>query len=431
MLVEFVSANPTGPVTAAGGRGAAYGDSLARLLGFAGHEVEREYYMNDTGSQVRLFAESIAARMRGAEPPADGYAGEYVAELAEELSRAGAAPDDLDALGRLGTEAMRSRIEATLERFGVRYDTWFSERSLQESGALEATIAELRERGHVYESEGAVWLRTTSFGDDKDRVLIRADGEPTYFATDIAYHRDKLARGPELMLTPLGADHHGYVPRMRAAIAALGADPDRYEAPIMQLVNIVEGGERAQMSKRRGEFVTLDELIDDIGADATRFFLLQRSHDTSVDLDLDARPLDLAGQPGLLRAVRARADRQHPAQGGRRGGDRGRRRGGDRGRCERRAGARRGGRAGRAGAGAAAARAARRGDDGGASAARRTGSAPTRWRPRPTSTPSTATAGSSAPEPDVEAARLGLCVATMRTIAITLDLLGVSAPERM
>ncbi|MGH2986678.1 MAG: arginine--tRNA ligase, partial [Solirubrobacterales bacterium] len=287
VLVEFVSANPTGPVTAAGGRGAAYGDSLARLLAFAAHEVEREYYVNDAGSQVRLFAESIAARMRGEPPPADGYAGDYVSELADELSRAGAGPDDLDALGRLGTEAMRTRIAATLERFGVRFDNWFSERDLYESGMLEATLAELRERGHVYESEGAVWLRTADFGDDKDRVLIRADGEPTYFAADVAYHRDKLRREADLMLTPLGADHHGYVPRMRAAFAALGADPLRYEAPIMQLVSIVEGGERARMSKRRGEFVTLDELIDDIGADATRFFLLQRSHDTAVDLDLD------------------------------------------------------------------------------------------------------------------------------------------------
>jgi len=287
VLVEFVSANPTGPVTAAAGRGAAFGDSLARLLTLAGHEVEREYYLNDAGSQVRLFAESIAARIRGAEPPEEGYGGAYITELARELGARGIGADDLDALARHGIDSMRIRIEATLERFGVRYDSWFSEHSLHESGRVAAVVELLRERGHVYESEGATWFRTSELGDDKDRVLVRADGEPTYFVGDVAYHRDKLERGIERMIDPLGADHHGYVPRMKAAIAALGADPDRYEAPIMQLVSIVEGGQRARMSKRRGEFVTLDELIDDIGVDAARFFMLGRSHDTTLDLDLE------------------------------------------------------------------------------------------------------------------------------------------------
>jgi arginyl-tRNA synthetase len=287
VLVEFVSANPTGPLTAAGGRGAAYGDALARLLEACGHEVEREYLLNDVGGQVDRFAESIAARMRGEEPPEDGYRGEYVAELGQELAADGVEAGDLDALARRGTEAMRRRIEATLDRFGVRFDTWFSERSLREAGAIEETVDELRQRGHVYDSEGATWLRTTDHGDDKDRVLLRASGAPTYFAADIAYHRDKLRRGWQRTIDPLGADHHGYVPRMRAAFAALGAEPDAYEAPIMQLVHIVEGGGRARMSKRRGEFVTLDELVDDIGVDAVRFFMLQRSHDTTVDLDVD------------------------------------------------------------------------------------------------------------------------------------------------
>jgi arginyl-tRNA synthetase len=287
VLLEFVSANPTGPLTAAGGRGAAYGDSLARVLDAAGHEVAREYYLNDGGTQIRNFAASIAARMRGEEPPEDGYSGEYVSELADELAAAGASADDLDDLARRGAEAMRLRIEATLERFGVHYDIWSSERELLERGALEAALAALGDAGHTYRTEGALWLRTSDFGDDKDRVLVRSDGEPTYFAFDIAYHRDKLERGAGLMIDPLGADHHGYVPRMKAAIAALGADPDRYEAPIMQLVNFVEGGERARMSKRKGEFVTLDELLDDIGRDAARFFLMQRSHDTALDLDLD------------------------------------------------------------------------------------------------------------------------------------------------
>jgi arginyl-tRNA synthetase len=287
VLIEFVSANPTGPLTAAQGRHAGYGDSLARLLTLAGHRVEREYYLNDAGGQVRRFAESIAARMQGSEPPDEGYQGDYVEDLARELSEAGADPGDLEDLARRGVEVMRARIEATLDRFGVHFDSWFSERSLHEGGGLERAIEALRARGHVYESEGAIWLRTTTFGDDKDRVLIRSDGEPTYFGADIAYHRDKLERGADRLVDPLGADHHGYVARMRAAIEALGADPDRFEAPLIQFVHLVEGTARAQMSKRSGEFVTLDELVDDIGADAARFLMLQRSHETAVDLDLE------------------------------------------------------------------------------------------------------------------------------------------------
>ena len=252
VLIEFVSANPTGPLTVAAGRGAAYGDSLARLLELAGHEVEREYLLNDVGGQVQRFAESIAARMQGREPPEDGYRGEYVVELAGDLAAAGADPADLEDLARRGTEAMRERIEASLERFGVRFDTWFSERSLHDGSKIQAAIEYLRGRGHVYDSEGAVWLRTSEFGDDKDRVLVRSDGEPTYFAADIAYHRDKLERGAERMIDPVGADHHGYVPRMRAAIEALGHDPDLYEAPIMQFVRLVEGSGASADVKAEG-----------------------------------------------------------------------------------------------------------------------------------------------------------------------------------
>jgi arginyl-tRNA synthetase len=287
VLVEFVSANPTGPLTAAGGRHAAFGDALARLLDFAGHSVEREYLLNDVGGQVEQFASSIAARMRGEEPPEDGYSGDYVLELADQLKAGGVSPDDLDAVARQGTEAMRERISSTLERYGVRFDTWASQRAVEEAGKVTETIELLRDAGHVYEREDATWLRTSDFGDDKDRVLVRADGEPTYFAADIAYHRDKLERGAERLIDVWGADHHGYMTRMRAALAWIGADPDRFEALIMQFVHLLEGAERAQMSKRRGEFVTLDELIDDIGVDAARFFMLQRSHDTTIDLDLD------------------------------------------------------------------------------------------------------------------------------------------------
>jgi arginyl-tRNA synthetase len=285
--VEFVSANPTGPVTAAGGRGAALGDSIARVLEFAGHRVIREYYVNDRGGQIDRFAASIAARMKDEPVPEDGYEGEYVAEIGTSLEQEGVDPDDLDAVGRRGIALMVAAAEETLRRYDVVFDVWSSEQSLHESGAVERALAEAREAGHVYESEGATWLRTSSFGDDKDRVLIRSDGESTYFLSDIAYHRDKLDRGSDRLIDVLGADHHGYVERLRAGLAALGYAPDSLEVSIMQLVHVVEGGERAQMSKRRGEFVTLDELIDDIGSDAARFFMLQRSHDTTVDLDLE------------------------------------------------------------------------------------------------------------------------------------------------
>jgi len=287
VLVEFVSANPTGPIHVGTARNAALGDSLVRLLEAAGHDVEREYYVNDAGTQVARFADSIAARMQGEEPPEDGYAGGYVTEIAERLRGEGAGPDDREALETRGIEVMLEEVRQTLERFGVRFDTWFSERSLYAKGEVEEALAELEKRGHTYRHEDALWLRTTDFGDDKDRVLIRSNGEATYLTPDIAYHWDKLQRGFERLIDVLGADHHGYVPRVRAAIEALGGDPQRFEALTMSLVHIVEGGERVQMSKRTGDFVTLDELMDDIGVDATRWFMLWRSHETTVDLDLE------------------------------------------------------------------------------------------------------------------------------------------------
>jgi arginyl-tRNA synthetase len=287
VLVEFVSANPTGPLTAASGRHAAFGDALARILELAGHAVEREYYFNDEGSQVRKLGESVLARARGEELPEGGYQGEYVTELAAAIP--GAAELDADELARHAVELVMAGIRATLADFRVTYDTWFLERGLHEgeSSAVQRALERLEEQGNVYRSDGAVWLRTTALGDDKDRVLERSSGEPTYFANDVAYHAAKLERGFDRMINVLGADHHGYIARMKAAIAALGAEPDRLEIPILQFVHIVEGDRRASMSKRRGDFVTLDDLIGEIGVDATRFFMLQRSHDSTVDLDMD------------------------------------------------------------------------------------------------------------------------------------------------
>ncbi|HET8956185.1 MAG TPA: arginine--tRNA ligase [Solirubrobacterales bacterium] len=287
ILVEFVSANPTGPIHVGTARNAAYGDSLVRLLQAAGHDVQREYYVNDAGSQVTRFAESLAARMRGEEPPEDGYAGDYVTEIADGLKAEGVDPGDTETLERRGIEEVLKAVRATLERFGVQFDNWFSERSVYAKGEVDEALAELDRRGHTYRHEDALWLRTTDFGDDKDRVLIRSNGEATYLTPDIAYHWDKLQRGFERMIDVWGADHHGYVVRMRAAIEALGADPERFEALLMSLVHVVEGGERVQMSKRTGDFVTLDELLDDIGVDATRWFMLWRSHETTVDMDLE------------------------------------------------------------------------------------------------------------------------------------------------
>ncbi len=297
ILVEYVSANPTGPLHVGGGRHAAYGDALVRLLRAVGHEVESEYYVNDAGGQVQRFAASIAAAMRGGEPPEEGYEGDYVADLAERLDAEGIDPGDADAVGRSGIELILEGVRATLDRFGVGFDNWFSERSLYTNGEVTAALELLEQRGHTYKSEGALWLRSTDFGDDKDRVLIRAGGEPTYLAADVAYHRDKMERGFERLINVLGADHHGYAPRLRAAIAALGADPEMLEALIMRLVHIVESGERAQMSKRSGDFVSLDELVDDIGVDAARWFMLWRSHDTTVDLDLELARRESSDNP--------------------------------------------------------------------------------------------------------------------------------------
>jgi arginyl-tRNA synthetase len=286
--VEFVSANPTGPPTAASGRHAAFGDALARILELNGATVQREYYFNDGGGQIQRLGESIRARARGDALPEDGYQGAYVARLAEQIPAA--AEKDASVLAREGVDILIAEIRDTLERYGVHYDRWFLERSLYEGDpspwdrAREKLIAD----GHAYEHDGALWLRTTELaGDEKDRPLVRSSGEPTYLAADVAYHWDKLERGFDELVNVLGADHHGYVVRLRAILAAAGADPDRLVVPLLQFVHVVEGGARASMSKRRGDFVTLQELMDEIGVDATRFFMLSRSADSTIDLDLD------------------------------------------------------------------------------------------------------------------------------------------------
>ncbi len=285
--VEFVSANPTGPLHVGHARNAAYGDTLARLLGFHGHDVVREFYVNDFGSQVVNLGRSIVARARGEEVPEDGYQGDYVTELAAAID--GAAERPIDEVSRDGVALMLDRTRASLAAFGVEMDVWFSERTLHEGEltAVQRAFDVLGEQGRTYHHEGALWLRTTEFGDDKDRVLERSSGDHTYFASDIAYHQHKRERGFQRLLDVWGADHHGYVQRMKAAYAALGSDPDELELLIMQFVHLVNRGERSSMSKRRGEFVTLDDLVEEVGVDAARWFLLARSHDTTVEFDLD------------------------------------------------------------------------------------------------------------------------------------------------
>ncbi|HEY2006864.1 MAG TPA: arginine--tRNA ligase [Solirubrobacteraceae bacterium] len=287
VLIEFVSANPTGPLVAANGQAAAYGDALARILEHWGHHVHREYYFNDAGGQIRLLGESVLARARGGQIPEGGYQGEYVSDLAETIP--GVEAMTVEEAARAAVEILLRQVKATLERYRVHYDRFFSERTLYEGSPsyLDRALEIVAEGGNSYRSDGALWLRTTNFGDDKDRVLERADGAPTYLAADLAYLLEKQERGVERQLLPVGADHHGYVARMKAASAALGEDPDRLEMPILQFVHLVEGSERAAMSKRRGEFIRLDDLLDEIGVDATRYFMLQRSHDRTVDLDLD------------------------------------------------------------------------------------------------------------------------------------------------
>lgn len=279
-LIEFVSANPTGPVHAGHARGATYGDSLARLLEFAGFDVGREFYINDRGVQMLTFAASLEARAKGEEPPEGGYNGQYVVDWAELM------PEGVDPL-EWGYAHALGEQRRVLEALNVRFDHWFSERDLVGTGAIETTLADLRGRGVVDDQDGAVWLRSSDYGDDKDRVLVKSDGEYTYLLPDIAYHRDKFARGWELLIDVLGADHHGYVTRMKAAAAALGHDPADLEMVITQLVRLERDGQEVRISKRSGDLITLEDLIDEVGADAVRLTYLLQSIDSPQTVDLD------------------------------------------------------------------------------------------------------------------------------------------------
>jgi arginyl-tRNA synthetase len=292
--LEFVSANPTGPVTLGSTRWAAVGDALARLLEASGADVSREYYVNDAGAQIERFGRSLQAVALGRPVPEDGYQGDYVQVVAEQVVESTPGllrlPEDeqVRIFAERGVAAMVADIRATLDGFGVHFDTFFSEKTLHESGALEKAVATLREQGHVFEADGAVWLRTTDFGDDKDRVLVKADGEPTYFAADCAYYLDKRARGFERVVILLGADHSGYVGRYKALVAAAGDDPETHlEIQIGQLVNLVRNGEPVRMSKRKGNFVLLTDLVDAVGVDAARYALARASVDQQIDIDAD------------------------------------------------------------------------------------------------------------------------------------------------
>jgi arginyl-tRNA synthetase len=297
--VEFVSANPTGPLTLGHARNAVIGDTLARLLSFAGWTVEREYYFNDAGGQMDRFGRSVEARYlqaagRDAEVPEDGYHGAYIAELAADiLATEGAGLADLppdERFVRLRAASARrvlAWIRASLERFGVTFDVFFSEQMLEDRGEIQAGVERLRERGHTYEADGALWFRATAFGDDKDRVVIRSDGSHTYLGADIAYIVDKYGRGFDRLIYVLGADHHGTVARLKGAAEALGLDPEQMEILIYQWVSFLRGGEPVAMSKRAGTFIGLDELIDEVGADAARFTLLTHSNDSTMSFDLE------------------------------------------------------------------------------------------------------------------------------------------------
>ena len=286
--VEFVSANPTGPVHVGGTRNAAYGDSLARLLAYTGHDVHREFYVNDAGSQVLMLGESVKARARGEEIPEGGYQGDYIAALADDIP--GAADLPVEEVARAAVALMVAAAERSLARMRVVFDDWFHEHTLHEGdpSPVQGSLGVMGDQGRTFEEEGALWLRTTDFGDDKDRVLVKADGELTYFASDTAYYVDKRARGFDVAIYLLGADHHGYVNRLRAVAACAGDDMDaNVEVLIGQLVTMMRDGQEIRMSKRAGTIVTLEDLVEEVGVDAARYSLIRYPVDSPLNLDLD------------------------------------------------------------------------------------------------------------------------------------------------
>jgi len=298
--IEFVSANPTGPLHVGHGRGAAVGDTLARILDAAGYEVQREYYINDTGNQMNMLGLSVFSRYmelsgdKKIEFPDSGYKGEYITGLAKELKAVNGdklmhmPQSDAVALCReYAGSSILAGIRKDLEEFAVKFDNWFSESTLYKDNQVEKTIEEMKSKGFAYEEEGALWFKSTVFGDEKDRVLRKTDGSLTYFAPDIAYHKEKLGRGFSKIIDIWGADHHGYVPRMSAAMKAIGADDDCFHALLIQLVSLVRSGEPVQMSTRSGEFITLKEVVDEVGKDAARYFFMMRRCDSHLVFDLE------------------------------------------------------------------------------------------------------------------------------------------------
>lgn len=296
--VEFVSSNPTGPLHVGHGRGAAVGDSMANILAFCGYEVEKEYYINDSGRQIQTLGKSVYLRLKELSGetidfPEECYQGDYIGRLARSLFSDGeeVLPEDeaaaVEKCARLAAAQIIQGIREDLDGFGVTFDRWFSEQSLYDAGKVDAALVELKSRKIVYEKDGAIWFNSSAFGDEKDRVVVRRTGQTTYFASDIAYHLDKFHRGFDRLIDVWGADHHGYIPRMKASVEATGHDPDRFQVILYQLVNLLRDGQPVAMSTRAGEFVTLKNVIDEVGADAARFLFLTRHYESPLDFDLE------------------------------------------------------------------------------------------------------------------------------------------------